>query len=518
MQGPVEKRSRVEAFHAQETGSGPVAQNVLREQARTDRGSQPQEGKGDGMETWTTDPHLSQGPPMRPQWQPSGQIAHRESIPNAMIGDPAYANIGDQTYIPNLHQQSRGHPYPGSQARASWSQEESQEYDEGGYVVGGRTQNWQAAAWNPAHWEHDSRGYPTHPGGLWRGGQSSARMPMGGYPSHPTRPPSGRPGPTRRRHPMDFDNMREPVFMDRDGYQVQPLQRRGFYDEGDHCGYNRLNVGYNNSQTNGGAIAPLQVVVPNMMGPYPMAGPGQMLVPAGGVDAPSTIPAPSPQNVPSSESFNPEKARMRDSIRPEDSTHTVEAAKSKSSDRKLRRDAQHVYEAEEADRKARGLKPHVIECNSLGEPDESGRHGSRFLEVLKALCTIYLDVSIIKVMAQDPIDYASLREEVDCEFEFTGHPISDYGFKKVVSKCMKAERSRLHKLYITKPDRECPPREEPHVWERLKTYWQSPEFEKVSKVGTSVFCLRASFNYAIPLFAGTTTTVMEGEGGVPHPM
>ena len=98
----------------------------------------------------------------------------------------------------------------------------------------------------------------------------------------------------------------------------------------------------------------------------------------------------------------------------------------------------------------------MIECNSLGEPDETSRHGSRFLEVLKALCTTYLDVSIIKVMAQDPIDYANLREEVDSEFEFTGHPISDYGFKKAVSKCMKAERLRLHKLNITNPDRECP--------------------------------------------------------------
>jgi hypothetical protein len=47
---------------------------------------------------------------------------------------------------------------------------------------------------------------------------------------------------------------------------------------------------------------------------------------------------------------------------------------------------------------------------------------------------------------------------------------------------MKAERSRLHKLYITNPDRNCPPREEPRVWDMLKTYWKSPEFEKVSKV------------------------------------
>ena len=440
------------------------------------------------------DPHLSQGPPPRPQWPSSGQISYRESIQDAKIGDPAHANIGDQAYIPNAHQQTRGQLYPGSQPRARWSQEESQDYDESGYIVGARSQNWQDRAWNTAHWD-DSVGYPTNRGGGWIGGQSSARI----HPSHLTRPPGGRSGPPRSRHPMDLDNMREHVYVDRDSFQVQSLQRRDFYDEGDQCGYVRQNVGYNNSQTGGGVIAPLQVVVPNMVGPYPMAAPGNVLVVAAGGEAPKPFPAPSPHHVPNSDSFNPEMARRLDSTHPEDCTHTLEGAKSSSSARKQRRDAQHVYEAEEADRKAKGLKPHVIECNSLGEPDESGRRGSRFLEVLKALCTIYLDVSIIKVMAQDPIDYASLREEVDSEFEFSGHPISDYGFKKAVSKCMKAERSRLHKLFITKPDRECPPREEPHVWERLKAYWQSAEFEKVSKVGTSDFILRCSFHYAIPL-------------------
>jgi hypothetical protein len=184
---------------------------------------------------------------------------------------------------------------------------------------------------------------------------------------------------------------------------------------------------------------------------------------------------------------------VRESAPPKDSVHTLEGAKISSFARKQQRDAQHVYEAEEADRKARGLKPHVVSCNSLGEPDESCRHISRFLEVLKALCTIFLDVSIIKVMTKDPTDYASLRNEVVSEFEFTYHPISYYGFKKVVFKCVKAERSRLYKLFITKPDRECPPREEPRVWERLKEYWQSAEFEKVSKVDTSDFILSCIF-------------------------
>ena len=115
-----------------------------------------------------------------------------------------------------------------------------------------------------------------------------------------------------------------------------------------------------------------------------------------------------------------------------------------------------MYEAEEADRMACGLKPHAIGCDSMGLLDETGRPGFRFLEVLKVFCTIFFDLSIIKVGFQDRDDYASLSDEVESEFEWVGHKISKVGFKKTVSKCMKNERSHLHKLYHTKPDQDYP--------------------------------------------------------------
>lgn len=253
---------------------------------------------------------------------------------------------------------------------------------------------------------------------------------------------------------------------------MPPLQRMAFYKEGDRGGYNRPVYGHSGGQPIAPDIAPLQSTMPNVGMSHPMSAPAQSL-----------FVAPSTHNVPSSESFIPETSRTRDSAQPEDSPHTLHTQTHTASARKERRDAQWQYEAEEADRKARGLKPHVIECNSAGIPDESGKAGSRFLEVLKALCTVYLDVSIIKVQHQDANDYASLREQVDSEFEYIGHNISEEGFKKAVSKCMKAERSQLHKLFVTKPDRECPPKEEPRAWNNLKKYWNSTDFEKVSKVG-----------------------------------
>jgi hypothetical protein len=117
-----------------------------------------------------------------------------------------------------------------------------------------------------------------------------------------------------------------------------------------------------------------------------------------------------------------------------------------------------VYDKEENERIVRGHNPFIIDCNSAGRPNESGRYGSRFLEVLRAFCVVYLDVSVIKVGDQNAEDYARLREEVKSIIECTGHPISDDGFKKSVSRCMKMERLRLHKLYMARPSRECPPK------------------------------------------------------------
>lgn len=117
-------------------------QIVHREHTWPERVSQPHEGKGEDMETWNLDPHLSQGPSSHPQWQSVTQIAYRESIPNAMIGDPTNENIGNQSYIPNLHQQSRGQPYPRSQQHMPWNQNKSQNYDEMG-VLGVCLQNWK---------------------------------------------------------------------------------------------------------------------------------------------------------------------------------------------------------------------------------------------------------------------------------------------------------------------------------------------------------------------------------------
>jgi hypothetical protein len=155
------------------------------------------------------------------------------------------------------------------------------------------------------------------------------------------------------------------------------------------------------------------------------------------------------------ESFNPESSTTMSLAHAE---KIASPAPMTSSPENGRRNVHVVYDKEENERIVRGHNPFIIDCNSAGRPNESGRYGSRFLEVLRAFCVVYLDVSVIKVGDQNAEDYARLREEVKSIIECTGHPISDDGFKKSVSRCMKMERLRLHKLYMARPSRECPPK------------------------------------------------------------
>lgn len=70
------------------------------------------------------------------------------------------------------------------------------------------------------------------------------------------------------------------------------------------------------------------------------------------------------------------------------------------------------------------------------------------------LRVVFLDELIIKMRDLNTEVYESLHEGVKSKFEYIGNPILDEDFKKTVSKCMKGECSRLHKLYTTRLDHE----------------------------------------------------------------
>ena len=65
------------------------------------------------------------------------------------------------------------------------------------------------------------------------------------------------------------------------------------------------------------------------------------------------------------------------------------------------------------------------------------------------MCIIFLDVSMIKVPDHNVNAYANMRQVMDSKFQYIGHLIFYVGFKNAVTRCMKGEHSRLHKLYMS---------------------------------------------------------------------
>ena len=356
------------------------------------------------------------------------------------------------------------HPHP-SHARwptpAHWSEDDN-EYDEDGYVVAVHTQNWRDVTFNAPQWQNDGLPYNSPRGRPWGGRGFVSRLNM-----------------PQLRYPRDCGHTMDEVYIDRDGYELQHPHRRSMYQEGEHSGYGGAPLRYVDNK-------PIPANTPSLLPPigsthqaHHMASTDPMLAPAHGKEQQPPSTSNVVEDVYSFESFNPESSATK-SIQ-----NARDIAQPALSPKKGRRSVQLIYEREEADRIARGQHPFRIECDSAGKPIEFGKAGSRFLEVLRAFCIVYLDISVIKVQDQNTGDYDRLREEVESEVEFFGHPLSDEGFKKAMSRCMKAERSRLHRLYMSRPERECPPKEQADVWERLKAYWSSPKIAKVAKMGSA---------------------------------
>ena len=408
----------------------------------------------------------------------------REEFPRKIRGPPHRRGVegGErwaEQHIPQPHSLHGRWP-PATQ----WSQD-GPEYDEDGYIVGTRTQNWQDGSIIAPHWQDDGIPYNSRRGGPWR-----ERMPV------------PRQNAPRFRYPPDRGHLMDRMYIDRDSYEVHHPQQRSMYQEGEHHGYARPPNRYVDNQPLAGNAPPSLPPFTSTLQAHPFASTGPLQAPAHVKEQQPACTTPIVEDVYSFESFNPQSSTTKSMPSTEDIVQATLSPK------KRRQNVQLVYEKEEAERIARGLKPFRVECDSAGMPVESGRAGYRFIEVLRAFCIVYLDVSIIKVRDQNIEDYARVRENVESECECIGHPISEDGFKKAVSKCMKGERSRLHKLYMTRPERECPPKEQLDVWERLKTYWNSPEFGKVAKAGSAT-PQTATTSRDVPVSTGPCYTVIQ---------
>jgi hypothetical protein len=360
-----------------------------------------------------------------------------------------------------------------------------------------RSQNWEAAECNAANWVLTSTGYPPQQGVPWREGPSSAQMVATVYSPQPLRAPVVGPVQQGRGQQHDFQIFWELVYFNCNGVPVQPVHRRVFYDEIERAAYDRATVAYNNSQSVALFVPPMLSLGPTMGGPYPMAAPSQMALPASDRLDPRQHTIPPGHHVPSSESLNPNNSPTRECARAEDSVHIEQTPKNHSSARKQRRDAQQVYEAEEADKKARSLKPHAIGCDSVGLPDETQQKISRGFEVFlhNIPRSVYHQGRVARSRRLcESACRSGVRIRVGWPQDIR-HGLQENGVKVHESGTLAFAQAVHHKL-----GPEQPPREEPCVWDLLKTYWKSPEFEKVSKV-RFFFCHNAHTTFNMYVYA-----------------
>jgi hypothetical protein len=157
--------------------------------------------------------------------------------------------------------------------------------------------------------------------------------------------------------------------------------------------------------------------------------------------------------------------------------HEGPTGKSESEARAARR--AHKKEVEEAmdARRASGQKPQKVRVKAGGGIDGGCEGKNEFDEALRSLVPRILDVSCVSWIDQSPSAIERLRAALDKEFEYVGNPLSDRGFKNVVKRQMKTERSKM-KAWFLGGKKECPVYIEPDQWARLCEYWSKPETEQ----------------------------------------
>jgi hypothetical protein len=101
------------------------------------------------------------------------------------------------------------------------------------------------------------------------------------------------------------------------------------------------------------------------------------------------------------------------------------------------------FEAEEWKRK--GLPLHKMEVTKHGKIDGSCDGKNDWDNAMRGLAPCILNMAVVKVGEQNPVDMAELRNQLDNLFEYIHHELSARGFRDCVRQFMKSERSRIKK-------------------------------------------------------------------------
>lgn len=133
-----------------------------------------------------------------------------------------------------------------------------------------------------------------------------------------------------------------------------------------------------------------------------------------------------------------------------------------------------VYDSGSRECANMGGKAHQVYISKTGEVDPRCEGKNAWDEALRWLVPKILDMSVVEWMKQKPQAMKKLRDTMDREFEYLGHPFSMLGFRQSITRYLKSERSRLKSRWL-KGQKACPVHiKDKKQWDRLMAYWQTP--------------------------------------------
>ncbi|CAM6041988.1 unnamed protein product [Sphagnum compactum] len=149
--------------------------------------------------------------------------------------------------------------------------------------------------------------------------------------------------------------------------------------------------------------------------------------------------------------------------------------------RMQQRASKRAIEFEAQERKEKGLPGHKVQVTRHGKIDGACEGKDAWDGAIRSLAPWTLNMAVVKVTEQDPVDMARLRLHLDGKFEYVGGELSAAGFRDCVRRYMKGEKARLKRRYAQKGAKACPLGVDREQWDKLVIYWQQRDTKTKSE-------------------------------------
>jgi len=127
-----------------------------------------------------------------------------------------------------------------------------------------------------------------------------------------------------------------------------------------------------------------------------------------------------------------------------------------------------------------------VEVTKHGKIDGSCDGKNEWDSVMWGLAPRILNMAVVKVSEQNPVDVAKLRSQLDNLFEYIHHELNARGFRDCVRRFMNSERSRLKNWYQKDGQTGCPLGVDADQWATLVKYKEEHNTHKKTSQLTGV--------------------------------